>query len=278
MNSFCRPFGLRCTSLSLFCALSILALQAKEYRRIVSLAPSITQSIYYVGAKERLIGCTSYCKIPASEGIQVVASAVKPNVEKIASLKPDLVLTANFTSIKDIEALRKLGIEVVVLSSPKSFEEICSQFVRVGTLLGHAKEAERIVSESKAKVKAIGQRIPKSRKPNLFFQIGASPLFTVVPGNFMCDYARYSGGTNIAADLKNGRVGREFVVARNPDYIFIVTMGILGEQERKAWYKFENMKATQARHIFVLDSNVACLPTPITFVNTLEIITQHIYK
>ncbi|MGL5637239.1 MAG: helical backbone metal receptor, partial [Bacteroidales bacterium] len=184
------------------------ALFASKPLRVISLGPSLTQSIYYMGAQIQLIGCTSYCHSAKGDKKEVVASAVKPNLEKIASLKPDLVLASGFTPVRDIETLRKLGIRVEVFRSPKSFDEICDQFQHLGHLLGCDRKAGEIIHNSRQRINEIVS-ISKKRgtNPKVFMQIGASPIFTVIPNTFMDDYIRYNGCSNIASDLTKGTIG-----------------------------------------------------------------------
>ncbi|GBU07036.1 cobalamin-binding protein [Bacteroidales bacterium] len=253
-----------------------------QYNRIISLTQSLSQSIYDLGAQDKLLGCTSYCSIALADNKEIVASSIKPNLEKIASLNPDLVLAMGLTPAKDIATLRKLGIRVEVFATPKTFEEICGQFNTIGLLLGHSEQAQKIVDQAKLKVQAIlSQQTRTANKPQqtkIFMQIGADPIFSVLPHTFMDDYIKYCGGVNIAADLKTGIVGREFVAARNPDYIFIATMGMVGEQEKEKWSQFRQLQATRQKQIFTIDSNIACLPTPNTFVETLELMIKQMNK
>lgn len=245
--------------------------------RVISLGPSLTQSIYYLGAQDQLIGCTSYCHSAKGDKKEIVASAVKPNLEKIASLKPDLVLASGFTAVRDIETLRKLGIRVEVFRSPKSFAEICSQFQTLGNLLGKSEKANQIVTSSKKRVDEIAADSKRSGiPPRIFMQIGASPIFTVIPNTFMNDYILYNGCSNIASDLTKGTIGRELVISRRPDYIYIVTMGITGTEEKAEWEKFKHIPAVKNNKIFILNSDYACQPTPVSFVETLEIMHKQI--
>lgn len=246
--------------------------QAQTYKRIVSLAPSLTQSIYFMDAQDKLIGCTSYCEAAKADKKTIVASAVKPNLEKIISLKPDLVLASGFTNPEDIATLRKFGIQVEVFQSPKSFDDICRQFTDLGKTIGKAREAEKIVSDSRKKVTDIQTRRKGKPQLKMFFQIGANPLFTVIPNTFMDDYMKFLGTQNIAKDLKRGSVSREFVIAKNPDYIFIVTMGIVGEEEKTVWSKYSNLTAARKKQIHIVDSEIACQPTPVTFAQTMEVL------
>lgn len=254
-------------------------LSGSEPLRVISLGPSLTQSIYYMGAQSQLIGCTSYCQSAKADKKEIVASAVKPNLEKIAALKPDLVLASGFTPIRDLETLKKLGIRVEVFRSPKSFDEICEQFQHLGHLLGCDQKAGEIIHNSRQRVNEIVSISKKSgTKPKVFMQIGASPIFTVIPNTFMNDYILFNGCANIASDLTKGTIGRELVVARNPDYIYIVTMGITGTDEKAEWEKFKQISAVRNKKIFILNSDYACQPTPVSFVETLEIMHNQIRK
>lgn len=248
--------------------------QGQPYTRIVSLAPSFTQSLYYLEAQDNLVGCTSYCAAAKGDNKEIVASAVKANVEKIISLKPDLVLASGLTNPKDTELLRKVGIKVEVIHSPKSFQEICDQFIRMGSLVGKTEKANALVEESKRTTRKIAEKNRHNTNRKMFFQIGANPLFAVIPNTFMDDYMTLLGIENISKNLTQGTVTREFVIANNPDYIFIATMGIVGEEELKTWNRYSSLKATQKKQIYIIDSDIACQPTPITFAQTMEVMDR----
>lgn len=248
--------------------------ETATYSRVVSLTPSITRSIYQLGAEDKLVGCSSYCDVEESDSIMVAGSVIGPDIEKIASLKPDLIILSDFVSENDVETLEKFGLRVELFRSPASFEEVCSQFIRLGQLTGRKKEAELIVGKAKDEVMLLSEiKGPKGDKPDIFMQIGVSPVFTVIPGTYMDDYITFSGAKNIAADLTNGIIGREFVVARNPDFIFIVTMGIAADSEKEQWSQFTRMNAVKQNNIHIIDSRIACEPTPENFIKTLRIIT-----
>lgn len=247
--------------------------------KVVSLIPSLTQSIYFLNAQDKLVGCTSYCKTNPKDSIEVVASFKTPNIEKIVGLKPDVVLASDIVPEKDLQVLEKFGIRVEKFAQPKSFNEICSQFIRLGKLIGKENEAIEFVGKSKEKVESIRHDISgKTSRPRIFVQIGASPIFTVIPDTFMDDYITYCGGTNIGNELKKGIIGREFVIAKNPDIIFIVTMGMVGKEEAQQWKQFRQLNAVTAGKIYTISSEIACQPTPITFVKTLEVMNQYISK
>ncbi len=252
--------------------------QAQEAKRIVSLVPWMTKSLYLMGEQGRLVGCTSYCPVEATDKIPVVATAVSVSLEKTLTLKPDLVFASSLIKPETIENLKKLGLRVEYMPYPKSFEEICSNFIRVGELVGQREKAKNIVSQQKERLSRLKAGIPAGKNPKMFMQIGAKPLFCAVPNTFMEDFIQFAGGKNIASELKLGSVTREYVLKQNPDIIFIVTMGIVAEEERETWLKYPSLSAGKSKRVFILDADKTCSPTPILFVDALEEMIRLAYK
>jgi len=252
--------------------------QAQQAKRIVSLVPWVTKSLYLMGEQSRLVGCTSFCPVEASDHIPVVANAMSVNIEKTFTLKPDVVIASSLNKPETIDNLKKLGIKVVMQPYPKSFDEICTYFVQIGDLVGQGAKARQIVDQQKARLAKLKAGIPSGKTPNLFIQIGAKPLFCAVPGTFMEDFIRFSGGRNIAEDLKLGSVTREYILKQNPDVNFIVTMGIVAEEEKDTWLSYQSLSASKSKKIFILDADKTCSPTPILFVDALEEMIGLMYK
>ena len=244
--------------------------QAQEARRIVSLVPWVTKSLYLMGEQGRLVGCTSFCPVEAADKIEVVANAMNINIEKVLLLKPDVVIASSLIKPETIDNLKKLGLKVVYQAYPESFEEICAYFIQIGDLVGQGAKANEIVDQQKIRLAKLKTSIPSGKNPNVFIQIGAKPLFCAVPNTFMDDFVRFSGGKNSAAELKMGSVTREYVLKQNPDVIFIVTMGIVAEEEKDTWLGYSALSASRNKKIFILDADKTCSPTPILFVDALE--------
>lgn len=248
----------------------LMIVQAQQAKRIVSLVPWVTKSLYLMGEQKRIVGCTSYCPVQAPDKIAIVANAMSVNVEKIVTLKPDVVFASSLNKPETIDNLKKLGIRVILQPYPKSFEEICKYFVQIGDVVGQAPKANQIVNQQKGRLTNLEAGVSKGKNPKVFIQIGAKPLFCAVPGTFMDDFIRFSGGKNSAAELKLGSVTREYVLKQNPDVIFIVTMGIMAQEEKETWMGYSSLSATKSRKIFILDADKTCSPTPVLFVDALE--------
>jgi len=244
--------------------------QAQQAKRIVSLVPWVTKSLYLMGEEGRLVGCTNYCPVSASDHIPVVADAMNVNIEKTFTLKPDVVIVSSLIKPETIDNLKKLGMKVVYQAYPKSFEEICTYFIQIGELVGQASKAREIIRLQRTRLEKLKTGIPSGKNPKILIQIGAKPLFCAVPGTFMDDFITFTGGKNIAASLDLGSVTREFVLKQNPDIIFIVTMGIVAKEEKDTWLGYSTLSAAKNKKIFILDADKTCSPTPVLFVDALE--------
>lgn len=251
--------------------------KAQTIHRIVSLAPSITETIYFLNAEEKLVGCTNYCTLAVHDGIQQIGSTVDVNVEKILALQPDLVLTMLMTKQQDIETMKKLGIQVLVFPSPVSFGEICEQTRQIAKLIGVGKNADSLIQQIKTKVDSLKElahgRLPQQK---FFFQIGADPIFTVLENTFMNDLITFSNGENIANGLKRGTLTRESVVVKNPEVIIIATMGGFGETEMNVWKRYNELVAVKNNNVFLIDSETSCSPTPANFLAAFSDIVNYL--
>lgn len=254
-----------------------LLINAQTAKRVISLAPSVTKNIYLLGAQDKLVGCTSYCITNKEDDIAVIGSAIKVNLEKIYALKPDLVITAGLSSPETLGMLKKIGLKYKVFESPKDFEGICNQFKEIAKLIGEEEMADKVIMQEKAKLKKIKAKIPQSNPPKIFIELGAKPLFAVIPNTFMHDYITFVGGENIATDVSTGMISRETVLLKNPDVIFITTMGATGLEEANTWLKYSRLNAAKNKKIFNIESSMACTPTPASFTETVSEMVKLLY-
>ena len=239
-------------------------------QRIISFSPSLTENLYLLNVIDKLVGNTVYCKRPPdAKTKEKIGTAKKVNIEKIVSLKPDLVLATSLTRPEAKRKLENLGMQVVSFNAAKTFQEICDQFLKLGKLVGQEGRAEEMVNNARDSVNAIRHADDNSKKPRVFVQIGAKPLVTVTREYFLNDLVEFAGGINITRDAKNKRYSREKVLQDNPDVIIIVTMGLNGETEKAIWERYQSLKAVQTKQIYIMDSKLLCIPTLPSFVQSL---------
>lgn len=251
------------------------------YERIVSLSPLLTENMYLLGMGDSLAGNTVYCNRPAEARDKVkVGSMQELSIEKIVALRPQLILASNLTPPPQIEKLQRLGYQVETFRQPASFADICAHFLRLGQVLGKNEQAETLVSQAREKVAAVRQAVATQPRPKVFFQVGAHPLFSSVKSSFTNDYIELAGGINIAGELRSGAMKMEQVMALDPDLIIIAVMGTehgVGAREKLHWLEYPAIGAVRSGRVHVLDPDLVCSPSPLTFADTLVAIARLIH-
>jgi len=256
--------------------------RAADYpQRIVSLGPINTENVYLLGAEERLVANTSYCVRPAAaRKKQKIGSVMQISIEKIISLRPDLVLATGLTQPQQLQKLQDLGLRVVRFAQPDSFQAICTQFLQLGRLLGLEERAEQIVAQARREVQQVAQQVASLPAQKVFLQVGALPLFGSVSSSFTHEYITLAGGINVLADQSTGTTNYEKVIAGNPDVIIIAVMGTesgVAVREKEKWSAFSSIKAVQENRVHLIDPDLVCSPSPITFSQTLVLISGLIH-
>ncbi|NPA35297.1 MAG: ABC transporter substrate-binding protein [Chlorobi bacterium] len=247
--------------------------------RIVSLAPSITKEIEELGMSDHIVGATSYCDITKDNKDLIIGDAINVNIEKVLLLKPDIVLTTPMTRKSTLDLFRENGIKVYVEGKQYSFRDICKHFKELGTQIGRRGKAMSIIGRARTHIDSICEAIPESAKgQKIFIQIGAEPLFAVIPNTFMDDYIKFAGCENVTYGFKKGTISRETILERNPDVILIATMGITAQEEKKNWESYKELNAAKNGKVFIIDANVACVPTVKNFEQAFEDIVRLIVK
>ncbi len=264
---------------TLFTPLAAAAETAPE--RIVSLGPLITEMIYLLGADDRLVADTTYCNVPeAAKTKTKIGSLIQADVEKIISLRPDIVIANPLASESQLKLLRRLGIRVEQFENPATFDKICNMTATLGELVGQADKARGIIDQARAEVDDIIRRTSKLPPRKVFIQIGFNPLHTSPKETFIHEYITFAGGINIAADEKSGNYSREKVLEHNPDVILIATMGsdrTGAEKEKQTWLGYTALNAARNGEIYVLDPEILCSPTPVSFAEALAYIVPLIH-
>ncbi|GHT50725.1 ABC transporter substrate-binding protein [Endomicrobiia bacterium] len=252
---------------------------AKEYKRIISLAPSVTESLYELGEEQFVKGITIYCP----KGIikkEITGTFLEPNIEKIALLNPDLIIaTKDGNDERAVEKLRRLGYEVYVVEMAESFNDICTNYYNLSEKLDRTKEAKKIIDKAKYLAEKIYNKLERVKETKLFWEIESKPLCTAGSKSFMNDYNHYTKTINIYKniDARYPFVNTEDVIERNPDIIMLVNIGRINSEEIQNWRKYKMISAVKNNRIFIIDSDSMFTPTPLTFAKGVEVLANTVY-
>lgn len=238
---------------------------AAPARRIVSLAPHITENLFAAGGGARLVGAVDYSDFPeAAKRIPRVGGYSRPDLEAIVALKPDLVLTwqsGNPDAV--VDKLKALGL-TVYQSQPNRLEDIPAGIEKLGRLAGTEAVANPVAASFRQRLDGLrGQYAQRAVVP-VFYQVWHRPLLTVGGSQIISDVIRLCGGENVFAALptKAPGVSVEAVLAANPEAIVASGMGrdaVVGLDDWRAW---KRMQATARGNLFFIPSDLMQRPTP----------------
>jgi iron complex transport system substrate-binding protein len=241
--------------------------------RLVSLAPSITETLFALGLGNQLVGDTDYCDYPQEARQKArVGSILNPNLEKIVALKPDLVLGSPGANRRETaDQLERLGIPVYGVKT-QSVEETLRSIEDLGHVLGRESEAQGLVVSLRRRIAVVEQRAAARRNPKVLFVVWYRPLTTAGPHTFIDDVMRRAGGVPINEGL-NGewpRVSLEEVLHRDPEVILFPSAGAfspsLDELSRLPGWK--DLRAVRMRHLYFIPETII-RPSP-RLVDALE--------
>ncbi len=218
-----------CCSLSLF----VLAACGRErpragangagYHRIVSLNPTTTELLFALGARARLVGRSRWDVFPpAARRITDVGDALRPNVERVLSVEPDLVVVYESPeNAAAVERLRASGVEVLVLRIDL-LKDLRRAFDTLGVLLGDTTQATLVRDSVFASLHRVRDATAGLERPTVFWHVWDSPIITIGSGSFLTELVNIAGGRNVYEDIKgpSATVSLEDIVRRDPHYIF----------------------------------------------------------
>ncbi|MDR0644789.1 MAG: ABC transporter substrate-binding protein [Treponema sp.] len=195
--------------------------------RIVSLSPSVTEILFALGAGGQTVGRTEFCDYPPSAAaIPAVGgfSGATVSVERIARLKPDLVVISADMHERLVPLLDALGIPVFAVE-PRNFSQVFHCIETLGRLVGREGEAFRVVRSMQTQLASVEKSQVRRVKQRVFWLLSASPFLTSGKNTFVNEIIERAGGINIFADREESwpLVGVEQVLLRLPDWILSTT-------------------------------------------------------
>ena len=250
-------------------------------KRIIPLAPSLTEILYYIGLGDHVAGVTEFSYYPPEASNKPnVGSYIDPNIEKIISLSPDLVIgTKDGNLPNSVYLLEQAHIPVYVIN-PRSVKDAVSSIGEIAKLCGVSHRGYQLVEALNKRLEAVQNAVALKERPLVFMQINSSPIMTVNKNTFLNDLIVLSGGVNMTADepITYPRISIEEVIRKKPDIIIISTMGADSENRkaRDEWEKWKSIPAVKNNRVYFIEADILNRPSQ-RIVDGLEAIARVIH-
>lgn len=237
----------------------------KPAQRIISMAPHITELLFAAGGGERVVGVMNFSDYPeAAKKIALVGSSSQLDMERVVSLKPDLlVVWQSGNTARQLEQLRGLGIPIYY-SEPQKLDEVATSVTRLGQLMGTDKPARAAAAAFRARIAGLGARYGSRPPVRTFYQIWDKPLYTLNGKHIVSDAIRLCGGENVFGGLavKAPEVSIEAVIAEDPEAIFGGDQHDPADAGLNIWKPYPRLRAVKRGNMFTLGGELLTRATP----------------
>lgn len=250
-------------------------------QRIVSLAPSLTETLFALYLGERVSGVTNYCDYPAEALTRPrVGGPLNPDLEQIVSLHPDVVLvTRSLNREETVTALERLNVPVYV-TDPRTVEEVIASTRRLGKLLGAEARGDALAASLEERLAVLARKLTGHAPRRVFFVVWTDPIITTGPHTFLADALRHAGADSvITAEQDWPQINIEEILRQQPDYlVFSGThpedpQSTINElRKRPGW---SSLEAVRAGH-FAIVSDALSRPAP-RLVDAIEDLARQLH-
>ena len=239
--------------------------------RIICLVPSITDSVFSIGAGVDVVAISDYTKYPAEAlNRPSVGSIMSPSIETILSLHPDLVLGMPHANQQaSLDQLQHLGIPVYLVD-PHGIAGILHSVVSLGVATGHESGAQTEVTQLQKRIASVRAAVAGKPVVKVFLPVSYDPPITIGKGAFITEIIAAAGGESITDDIKQEwpHVSMEAVVERAPEALLLVRGGIISVDILRTRPGWNVLPAVQHSRVYFVDKRVE-FPSPVA-IDALE--------
>ncbi len=252
-------------------------------KRIVSLVPAVTETLFALGLGDKVVGVTKYCDYPAEAIAKPkIGGFSTPSAELIVAAQPDLVLAAEMHK-EFIPQLEQAGLTVVATES-LDLKQVLDEIRLIGRITGASAEAENLAADMQQRIDKIESKVKllsEDEKPAVFFEVWPDPLTTGGSRSFLNSLIVTAGGKNIAGDVEQDWVtlSPEVVLSRNPEVIIFSHHGdsLQTVEQLKARKGWEQVRAIKSGRIgYIADENLVVRTGP-RVIEGLELVAKYIH-
>ncbi len=241
--------------------------------RIISLAPSLTQTVFIIGSEDRLVGRTRFCRWPPeAERIQSVGGPAAPHIESMMALQPDLVLATTLTPIEVVRQIEALSVTIAIFKQ-EGVDGTFNDMEVIGRLIGSLSEANIALKKLNTRRFELREKVEMVvKRPKTLLLYGVDGLYSARVGTFPSDMIVLAGGDNVvkATASEWPQLSMESIIEWNPEVIMVtlrpgeeekrlVTMVVAGWKDDARW---ATISAVRENRILYLDDTLMSVPGP----------------
>ncbi|MGX9133101.1 ABC transporter substrate-binding protein [Rummeliibacillus sp. JY-2-4R] len=251
-------------------------------KKIVSLIPSNTEILFALGLDDKIVGVSDNDDYPAAATKKEKVGGMEFNVEKVLSLKPDVVFAheSSAESVKTgLQQLRDAGINVFVVKNAANFEETYQTIEQIGQITDQTEKADKIVADMKAKVKEVQEKTAKVKQRTAFVETSDEPeIYTAGKDTFMEEFFKLANIKNVVDDQSGWfKIDSEEIVKRNPDTIIVMYNYVPNIIEKvKKRQGFDSITAVKNNAVVQVDANLTSRTGP-RLAEGLEEVAKAVY-
>ncbi len=250
---------------------------AKSPTRIVSLAPSVTEMVFAIGAGDQLVGVTEFCDFPPAALKKQKIGYSNPNLESLLAFQPDLVLAPKeFLKPDVLMKLEQLKVPVFVMAAT-TVEDIFAHLHQLGRMLDRSAAANDLTTTLRRQLTEMKSRVQGVSPIRVLYVLNSQPLITVGPGSFIDQLIGMAGGTNIASQSSTPypRLSLEVVLQQDPEVLIfpVGTSEGISVSEQQAWRQWSTITAVKQGRMHQIPADLLNRPGP-RIVQALEVLAE----
>jgi iron complex transport system substrate-binding protein len=236
--------------------------------RVISLTPSVTDTIYALGAASELVAITDFTDYPpqAMKEKPTVGDILKPSLERIFALHPDVVIAVSTLNSPDtVSGLERIGIPVFLVHG-RGLAGVYSSIESIGKVLGRTREAETLIRNFREREQKIRALAAGKKKTRIFLAVQLDPCITAGKGAFITELIEAAGVNSVTNDIQQdwSRVSLEAILPRKPDYVVIMKNAPFGLKEMRDRVGWKSLDAVRAGRLIRADDRLQ-IPGPAAF-------------
>lgn len=227
-----------------------------EPQKIVSVAPNLTELVYALGAGDLLVGRSDYCDYPQEvSAVESVGTITTPDIEKLISFEPDLVLVSTHFDEENTQKLNELNVPVLTLYEENSMEGVYDMVETLGTALNRSTQAEECISQMQETISETEDKVKGLDAPTVYYVVGYGEYgdYTAGGDTFVGKMLEAAGGDNIAKEVTGWSITLEEIIEKDPSII------IIGESMKDDFMSspnYSDLTAVKENRVYGIDNNM----------------------